>query len=328
MRACHAIAENTLQKQCIGKTCQQRIPVCELAEKIILVAAQRSLDLGGGYGSTGAFQVMEDLFCSVTMPECRRSEVGSIDKGRLACCMVLSRKIPRYGPASHIVHFRSSELQALTKHVNSIICDTYPSFRSTSLQLTINGRAIMHTDRHNEGISVAVACDRYVGGQLFTIGHDSKPVLLECGGKPQLFDGRLPHCNMPFAGYRLSAIAFVHSRARGLHPDERAKLEMLGFRPPPPLFTTVAAPIVDTVATDSYTDLCHSVIEDIGELAAKVAIPSVRRCTGPRAGWKGIIAFLTGATLLSLSSIGGTHLSYSDQSGVTVVKAIGRGSTF
>ena len=169
--------------------------------------------------------------------------------------MGLSTIAPRFGPASLIVHYRSNALQALTMHVNSIIRDAYPKFCFTSLQLTINGRSTMHTDKHNEGISVAVACGRFVGGQLFTIGPDSKPVLLECGGTPQLFDGRLPHCNMPFAGYRLSAIAFVHSRATNLQPEERDKLQTLGFVPPPPLYTSVPALADGNVATTAYTDL-------------------------------------------------------------------------
>ena len=227
MQACHSIAYDVRRKQRIGMTCPQHLHVCELAEKVILVAAQKSLDAGGGYCSTGVFHDMEELFCHAQMPEYKRSAVGDANINRRACCMGLSSTRPKLGPVSLVVRYRSPELQALTRHVNAIIREAHPSLCFTSLQLTINGRAVMHTDTQNRGISVAVACGRSVGGHLFTMSSDNKPLLLDCAGKTQLFDGRLPHCNVPFAGYRLSAIGFVHSCVDELQQPERDKFMKL-----------------------------------------------------------------------------------------------------
>ena len=106
-------------------------------------------------------------------------------------------------------------------------------FTFTSIQLVVNARAQVHVDKGNVGPSLAVTLGPFSGGELCT--HDPEPNSFPVGapGVVTKFDGRKAHFILPFAGDRVSIIAFTHqaiyTAAARAHID---LLRRLRFRPP------------------------------------------------------------------------------------------------
>ena len=176
-------------------------------------AAIARLRSGGGYCSEGVYAEAERLCAECQFPLCGRTEVGSIQIARRACCMGLSLSgRSSLWTRTTMVMYRSPELQAVTRYLCEIIKQSYPKLHFSSLQINVNARARMHQDTGNVGYSVVAAIGRFAGGQLFTVAQDGQPILQDVCGRFSIIDGRAPHCVLPFAGYRLSVVGFLHTQ--------------------------------------------------------------------------------------------------------------------
>ena len=135
------------------------------------------------------------------------------------------------------VNGRTRQLQLLTRYINQMFRQEFPEFYFSSLQLNINARTLMHTDSANMGVSATVSMGHHYGGCLFTLAADGSPVIHDTACEPTLIDGRVPQCTLPFAGYRLVAVAFLHKVVFCTPDWQRDKLSDLGFRLPPAWMT-------------------------------------------------------------------------------------------
>ena len=86
-----------------------------------------------------------------------------------------------------------------------------PEFTFTSVQVSLNARALLHTDRNNAGSSMAMAAGSYAGGQLCIYGDDTDDFTALPAENWHQFYGQYPHMVLPYAGERLSFIAFTHA---------------------------------------------------------------------------------------------------------------------
>ena len=68
-------------------------------------------------------------------------------------------KIPCLSPASGKT---ISILKAIRQQLEAV----GPSFRYTAVQFIVNGRAALHTDKHNVGMSMSLSAGPCTGGQL------------------------------------------------------------------------------------------------------------------------------------------------------------------
>ena len=107
-----------------------------------------------------------------------------------------------------------------------------PGFKFTSIQVNANYRSAMHCDGANVGASAIVALGDFTGGNLWT--HDRGLVRVDGPrrGRPQFFNGNMPHMTMPFQGERYSLIYFCCGNWGSLPAHEEAELASMGFRFP------------------------------------------------------------------------------------------------
>ena len=82
----------------------------------------------------------------------------------------------------------------------------FPDFRCTSLQTIINGRAGMHQDAPNLGMSGTFCCGDFNGGLLSeSTKHGAR--LVNTFQNPTLVHGHDPHCVTPYSGNRVVFVA-------------------------------------------------------------------------------------------------------------------------
>ena len=233
MNACASLSETAILSQQIGFTTYAPGPGVKLGEKIMMAAAVDRRRSGRGYVSSGAFDQAEQLLTHCQAPPCHRDEVGSTGIGRRACCMGLSMAERRSSVLRHpVVYYRSEELQAATKHICQMVRSEYPELLFSSLQINLNARAALRSNSANVGLSAVAAFGNFAGGQIYTLDYGGEPVVMNIGGTWALIDGRIPHAVLPYDGYRLSVVAFLHPHAFYVSPWEARKLEALGFRIP------------------------------------------------------------------------------------------------
>ena len=115
-------------KQELGRTLKMSNPSGQLAEKLLLVAADVDLRTGRGHVSTGMHLVAERFFAEAELdiPMCRRSEVGVVDNGRRACCVGLTSSSKPMIARTPIVVMRAQAVQALARHINDVVSQQHP----------------------------------------------------------------------------------------------------------------------------------------------------------------------------------------------------------
>lgn len=128
-----------------------------------------------------------------------------------------------------------------------------PEFKYTSIQLNMNYCAKLHVDANNVGPSYIIGFGNYEGGQLWVMDEDgnvpvtvTSPIrgypLVRLGdklmgkthdikGKWLRFDGRVPHCALPFkaGNTRISLVYFSRKGCQALTADARQYLLAIGF---------------------------------------------------------------------------------------------------
>ena len=113
---------------------------------------------------------------------------------------------PRVAPSSR-------KVVDIVKVVAASIKEADPTFTFTSLQIILGARAQWHVDQANCGPSMAMALGPYRGGQLMVYDKEKHDQAVLGGGCWNSFDGRDPHCVMPFSGQRAAIVAFTHYAA-------------------------------------------------------------------------------------------------------------------
>ena len=98
-------------------------------------------------------------------------------------------------------------------------------FEWTSLQINVNSVSDWHEDSNNVGPSAIMLLGDFDGGH-FVHGNG----YVNTTGIWHPFDGSVSHSSAEFDGYRVSIVAFQHSRAYLLDADSKARLRGLGFR--------------------------------------------------------------------------------------------------
>ena len=108
----------------------------------------------------------------------------------------------------------SKPVKDMIREVARQIRKTEATFTFTSVQLVLNGRAIMHIDANNVGPSMAVAIGPFFGGQLTVYeGSEQGHTPYANKGEWQHFNGLMPRHVFPYEGERLAFVAFTHSSA-------------------------------------------------------------------------------------------------------------------
>ena len=122
----------------------------------------------------------------------------------------------------------------------------------------------------------------FAGGDLFILNRDGMPMLLDSSFRPTLFDGRIPHCTLPFIGYRLVAIAFLHKQVVAITEWGRSKMTSVGFKLPPLWFCESNLPRCPLpsleAASELYDDFCTSVVQSVEAEAALMGIDNGDTC--------------------------------------------------
>ena len=126
-----------------------------------------------------------------------------------------------------------------------------PTFTFTSLQLVVNGRAQLHTDRGNVGLSKTISFGPFCGGELCIHSAGDGQYKVVRAGVVETFDGHHGHLVLPFAGERLSFVAFTHAviytaASRGLLDS----LVKLGFPLPEDAGKVRTSPVSRTMHLD------------------------------------------------------------------------------
>ena len=107
-------------------------------------------------------------------------------------------------------------------------------FPFSSLQVNYNYAAKRHVDGNNIGPSYILSMGAHTGGRLRTwnatsLGSADGFETLACHREWALFDGCNEHETEPFAGTRISFIAFTHMAYNKLPAEVAAELRELGF---------------------------------------------------------------------------------------------------
>ena len=201
-----------------------------------------------------------------------------------------------------------------------------PGFTFTSIQISLNARAMLHTDRNNAGPSMAMAAGPFAGGQLCIYGDDTDDISALPAERWHRFYGQFPHMVLPYAGERLSFVAFTHATAFSAG-GKRVEEELIrqGFPLPLDYGTTKVVHRSEAqderllqAAADVYERRCDEIMHivttkssgDMLEHELKFA-----HAAGTRAmGWSnlarfivlGVIASITGgqASIIVASSVG------------------------
>lgn len=166
---------------------------------------------------------------------------------------------------------------------------------------------MLHSDVGNIGLSAVVALGRYSGGQLFTVSEEGCPLIHDVGGQVSLINGRAPHCVLPYAGFRLSAVAFLHSQTFRVDAQEACKLRNIGLDLPPPSmsvdqFPPAPCPSYQHAAFE-YENLCHAVASIVEVEGEDESMPcAINVAPVQRTRWSGILRFLVGAACITRGS--------------------------
>ena len=277
-------------KQEFGKTLPEVCPAAMLAEKILFMCAVADMHAGHGHISQGTYLEAERLFIEAEpeVPLCCRTSVGSVRNGRRGCCVGLTMTQRRQATSQPVVASKTASIRSLTQHLNGIFRQAFPDLIFTSLQIGYNGRAVMHTDTANCGLSAILTVGSFSGGSLFTMREDGTPVLIDSASQPMLFNGNIPHATLPFDGYRLVAIAFLHKSIFQIAEWQRQQLTMLGFKLPPQWFSTCDFPRCQLPTMRQacllYEDFCMTVAESVEQ-----PITAQDLCDQDLGGWDGSV---------------------------------------
>ena len=96
----------------------------------------------------------------------------------------------------------------------------------TSLQININTTSDPHEDSNNIGPSCILLAGTFTGGEFNYLDRYETSKT----GYWFPFHGTETHSSNPFEAYRVSIVAFQHSKAAMLPEGARAPLKKLGFR--------------------------------------------------------------------------------------------------
>ena len=88
-----------------------------------------------------------------------------------------------------------------------------PEFTFTTIQVVLNGRALLHCDSNNAGGSMVISLGPSCGGELVFYDEEAGSHKVIPRNVWTSLDGRRPHHVLPFAGERLALVAYTHSTA-------------------------------------------------------------------------------------------------------------------
>ena len=117
-------------------------------------------------------------------------------------------------------------ISAVNGVLTAAIMAAHGWFTWTSLQVNFNTVADWHVDQGNIGHSAMLVAGDFTDGEFVLEG--SPPMAL--AGRLLIFSGARWHRSLPFAGTRLSIVAFTHPLAEGLPKALQCQLRGLGFR--------------------------------------------------------------------------------------------------
>lgn len=201
------------------------------------------------------------------------SEAGDVPKGRSYGLTIGRNRIPYTAPSSQKVN-------GIVKKIREMLKLSHPGFRFSSLQVNVNSRSMWHVDAGNHGQSVALSLGPFIGGNLCVYGGPQEGFYVVPQHAWYSFDGRYPHFVMPYAGVRVSLIAYTHSSVYSA--GSRSFLDLLtrqGFPLPDEAGKggIMCRDLVDSTlsvdaATSAYEESCEIVMCE----ATKVTIGEAR----------------------------------------------------
>ena len=136
-----------------------------------------------------------------------------------------------------------------------------PGFTFTTIQVVLNGRALLHCDSNNAGGSMVISLGPSCGGELVYYDEEvgAHAVIPKNTWTP--LDGRRPHHVLPFAGERLALVAYTHASSyckEALSFSDA--LSKQGFLLPEDFGTSRVFPSAPS-ATDAYLQRAGSAYE-------------------------------------------------------------------
>ena len=166
----------------------------------------------------------------------------------------------------------SAQLAAVVAEVAAQLKHADELFTFSSLYVAIDCRAKLHTDQCNVGASYQLAIGPHEGGVLVEF-PPCGPAIGWPANRWNRTDGSRPHLCMPFAGRRVSLIAYTHDVSLAPEAEmQRTAARRLGFPLPTP---AVAAQTLITHASRAppLRDL-YAGQAAVGELSDAIAVTS------------------------------------------------------
>ena len=128
-------------------------------------------------------------------PQHRVVPQGAEDLSRGKCCAITCGRDNK----PYVLQM-PTKVQEIVRQVKVWLSDRRPQFTFTSIQLSVNCRASLHTDSGNMGRSLGATLGPFVGGNLCIYDAEGERFRVAPPHTWTDFDGRHPHLAMPYAG--------------------------------------------------------------------------------------------------------------------------------